>query len=345
MNFNEILPLDIISMDKTKKRLDNLLKPENALGILEDICIRLAGIYGKSEFVDLKKAIIAFGSDNGVFNQGVSRDRQELTFEHFPNFVKSYSAIGSICSYTNTHMVAIDLGVKSWSKMEGIVDEKISLGTRDFTLEPAMTKEDAEKSMQIGSKYITNFVNDGYNIFALGEMGVSNTTPAASVISVLSENTPDQVTGRGAGACDEIFNNKVNAIKKGIEINNPDKNNPLDVLSKVGSYEIGAMAGAILKAAQLRVPVVLDGIITMAGAMIAQRINPLSKEYLFASHKVRENASLYALKSLGLTAPMELNLCLGEGYGAVLFFDIIEAALYSYKNMKTFDEIKMNRGH
>lgn len=341
---HNIKKLDTISMQLAKNRQDSLLKPKNSLGKLEDITVRLAGIYKNHNLKNLKKAILVFGSDNDVFEEKVSKDNQSLTAWHFPNLTQKYSALGSICDYTNTKILAIDLGIKTDEKVKNVIDEKISYATKNMTKGTSMTKEQAEKSIEIGITYANNLIKDGYNMIFIGEMGIANTTPASAIISVISELSPDIITGRGSGIDDIFLKNKINTIKQAIKINKPNKDDFMDVLMKIGGYETGAMLGAILSCSSSNTPIVLDGVITYSAAMLAYKVNPITKDYMIVTHKTREKAGIFALDYLGFTPALDLNLCLGEGYGAVIFSQIIDSAIYSYNTMATFEETFDIRG-
>ena len=339
---NNIKPLDKESMKKAEERQNNIIKPQKALGVLENITIQLAGIYKTSNLTMPKKAIITFGSDNGFYEENVSKDNQSLTAIHFPNFVQNYSAIGSICEYTHTKLLAIDIGINSDKKLsDEIIDEKIAKSTKNITKTHSMSKEQAIKSIKTGINYANKLIDEGYNFISLGEMGIANTTIATAIVSCITDKSPDEITGRGSGINDDILKNKINAIKKSLKINKPIKNDYMDILIKIGGFETGGMLGVILACCARNTPVILDGLITYSAAMLAKLITPITTDYLICSHKTREKAGNFALEYLNLTPPLNLDLCLGEGYGAVMYSQIIESAIYSYNTMKTFKQLNM----
>lgn len=340
---NNISALDSLSMDKARNRQNHLLKPKNALGKLEEITIQLAGIYKTDDLPKLKKAIICFASDNGVYEENVSKDKQELTAMHFPNFLKNYSAIGSICEYTNTKLIAIDVGINTDKKLNGIIDEKITKGTKNMTKERSMTKNQAIKSINVGIKYANTLINEGYNIISIGEMGIANTTPATAIITLLKGIDAKYITGNGSGIDENRFKNKVNSINNSIKLLNPDKSDYIDILSSIGGFETGAMLGVILECSHRRIPVILDGIITYSAMLLAYIACINTFDYLFFSHLPKDNSAKYFLDIINhkKIPYLDLSLSLGEGYGAVLFSQIIESAIYSYKTMKTFEEVNM----
>ena len=340
---DKILPLDEISKEKAQKRQNTLLKPPNSLGVLEKLTVQLSGIYRSENLSMPKKAILIFGSDNEVYEEKVSKDKQSLTKWHFPNLTQSYSAIGSICQQTNTKIYAIDLGIKGDFSGEGIeksiINEKISYATENMTKNSSMTLENAQKSIEIGIRYADNLIKNGYNMIFVGEMGIANTTPATAIISAITGKNPREITGRGSGINDQYLKNKISAIQRAGERHKVNKNDYMDILSKIGGYESGAMLGVILSCCANHTPVVLDGLITYSAAMLANLINPICKDYMIASHRTREKAGNYALEYLDFNPPLDVDLCLGEGYGAVLYSQIIESAIFSYNNMANFDEV------
>ncbi|SHH39020.1 nicotinate-nucleotide--dimethylbenzimidazole phosphoribosyltransferase [Tepidibacter thalassicus] len=339
---NSISELDKNYMDKTKKRLDSLFKPTGSLGKLEDICIQLSGIYKNINFDISKKALIAFAADHGVYEEGIAPDPQILTKLQIPNFTKGLNGVGTLATFANVKVIAVDVGINCNEKLEGVLDYKIRKGTSNMTKGPAMTRDEAIKSLEIGIKISQNLIKDGYNILGIGEMGIGNTTATSAIISVFGNFDPIEVTGMGSGLNSKGIFKKANVIKKAIKINNPDKNDAIDVLSKVGGFEIGAMAGVILGASANRVPVVIDGFISYASALIAYNLNKLTKEYMIPSHFSKEIASDKALQLLGLEPMLYMNMRLGEGSGAVLAFNIIESANFMYKNMITREEAVMS---
>ncbi|SHK11377.1 nicotinate-nucleotide--dimethylbenzimidazole phosphoribosyltransferase [Tepidibacter formicigenes] len=335
---NSITKIDRNYMNEAKKRLDSLFKPIGSLGKLEDICIQLAGIFKTTDFDISKKAIIAFAADHGVYEEGVAPDPQILTKLQIPNFSKGLSGVGTLGIFANAKIIAVDVGIKCDEKLEGVLDYKIRKGTSNIAKGPAMTKDEAVKSLEIGIKISNDLIKDGYNILGIGEMGIGNTTATSAIISVFGDFDPIEVTDMGSGLNSKGIIKKANVIKKAITLNNPDKNNPIDVLSKVGGFEIGAMAGVILGASARRVPVVIDGFISYASALIAYNLNTLTKEYMIPSHFSKEIASSKALNLLGLEPMLYMNMRLGEGSGAALAFNIIDSANYMYKNMITREE-------
>jgi nicotinate-nucleotide--dimethylbenzimidazole phosphoribosyltransferase len=338
-----IYSLNEKAMNKTKVRLDRLIHPTESLGKLEDICIKLAGIYENDNFDIQKKAIIAFGADHGVYEEGVAPDPQDITRLQFPNFVKGICGVGALSKFVGADVIAVDVGINSDEKLEGVLDCKIRKATSNMSKGPAMTREEAIRSLEIGIEMAESCIVKDYKIIGVGEMGIANTTPTTAIISVMSGCDPEEITDKGSGLKAERLKHKAQVIRNSIEINNPNPTDGIDVLHKVGGFEIGAMAGVILGCSANRIPVVLDGYISYAAALIAYRINPKVLEYTLASHLSSEVGAKKALELLKLSPFLDMNMRLGEGSGAALGFSIIDAAVYTYKNMATFDEIDMGR--
>lgn len=338
-----IYPLDKSSMEKAKKRLDRLIKPKGSLGKMEDICMQLAGIYEQKEFDTSKKVIIAFAGDHGVYEEGVAPDPQDITVLQFPNFTKGLCGVGVISKFVGADVVAVDVGINCDKRLEGVLDYKIRRGTSNMAKGPAMSREEAIRSLEIGIEVSEECIKKDYKIIGIGEMGIANTTPSTAIVSVICGCKPEEITGIGAGLKKERLEHKAQVIKRAIELNNPNPTDGIDVLAKVGGFEIGAMAGVILGCSANRIPVVIDGFISYAAALIAYKINPKCKEYMIASHMSAEQGTQKALEILKLSPILNMDMRLGEGSGAALAFNIIEASNYTYKNMATFDEIDMGR--
>ena len=338
-----IYPLEEKYMQQAKLRLDRLIKPTGSLGKMENICVQLSGIYGRKYFDTSKKVIIAFGADHGVYEEGVAPDPQNITILQFQNFPKKINGVGTISKFVGADVLSIDIGINCDEKIEGVLDYKIRKGTSNMAKGPAMTRDEAEKCLAIGIEMAEKCIQEDYTLIGIGEMGIANTTPSTAIISVFGDCDPKEITGMGAGLKKELLMHKADVIRKSIELNKPNKNDAIDVLSKVGGFEIGAMAGVILACAANRVPVVLDGFISYAAALIAYNINHKTKNYMIASHLSAEPGAKKALNMMGLKPFLDMDMRLGEGSGAALAFNIIEASNYVYKNMATFDEIDMGR--
>lgn len=335
--------LDENSINGAKKRLDRLIKPVGSLGKIEDICIQLAGIYGDKHFDTSKKAIIAFAGDHGVYEEGVAPDPQNITYLQFPNFAKGICGVGVISKFVGADVVAVDVGINCDHKLDGVLDYKIRKGTSNMAKGPAMSREEAIRCLEVGIEVANDCIKNGYKVIGIGEMGICNTTPSSAIISVIDNCDPKEVTGIGAGLKKERVKHKADTIRKAIELNKPNRDDAVDILAKVGGFEIGAMAGVILACSANKIPVVIDGFISYASALLAYKINPKTKDYMIASHSSAEPGTEKALEIIKLSPILNMDMRLGEGSGAALAFNIIEASNYTYKNMATFDEIDMGR--
>ncbi|MDO4720086.1 MAG: nicotinate-nucleotide--dimethylbenzimidazole phosphoribosyltransferase [Peptostreptococcaceae bacterium] len=335
---SSITPLNEEYMQKAQERQNNLIKPVGSLGKLEDITIQLAGIY-QSEFFDTsKKAVIAFASDHGVYEEGIAPNAQEITKIQLPNFVRGITGVGALAKFAKADVIGIDVGVNCREKMPGVIDRKIRCSSSNMAKGPAMSRDEAVRAIEIGIEETLKLIDAGYRVIGIGEMGIGNTTPSSAIISVMGDFEPIEVTGSGAGLNSEGVIHKAEVIKRAIRLNRPDKEDAVDVLAKVGGFEIGAMAGAVLACAAKRIPVVLDGFISYAAAILAIRLCPLSKLYMIPSHFSAEPASSKAFSLLDLSPMLQMDMRLGEGSGAALCFNVIEAANFAYNNMYTFAE-------
>ena len=330
-----IEPLNNEVIQLAQQKLDLLSKPIGSLGRLEDLCMQLAGIYECIDFNLEPKVVIGFAGDHGVYEEGVAKDPQWITKAQIPNFANGTCAVGTLAKFMHADVVAVDVGVKCEEALEGVLDYKIRQGTSNMAKGPAMTREEAIRSLEVGIEVTKKTLEKGYKVLAIGEMGIANTTPTSAIISVFGECDPKEVTGKGAGLSPEGVAHKAEVIKKAIRLNKPNKEDAIDVLSKVGGFEIGAMAGAILGAAALRIPVVLDGFISYAAALLAQSICPMTRAYMIASHYSAEPGTVKALELLEMEAMLHLDMRLGEGSGGILVFQLLEAAHYLFNHMAT----------
>lgn len=336
-----IYPLDTRFMEQAQARQDRLIKPQGSLGKLEDISIQLAGIYGSKYFDTTKKIVLSFACDHGVYEEGVAPNNQNITLLQSMNFPKKINGVGTISKFVGSDVQLIDVGINCDEPIEGVIDCKIRKSTSNMAKGPAMTRQEAIRAIEIGIEMSEKYIQEDYKVIGIGEMGIANTTPSAAIISVIAGCDPQEVTGMGAGLKKELLQHKAQVIRTAIEINQPNPTDGIDILQKVGGFEIGSMAGVILGCSANRVPVVLDGFISYAAALIAVNINPRCKDYMIASHYSAEPGAKKALELLGLDPFLKMDMRLGEGSGAALAFNIIEAANYVYKNMLTFDEVDM----
>lgn len=327
--------------DEAQNRLDSLTKPQGSLGRLEEFAKQLVAITG-SPAPDLdKKVIFTFAGDHGVADEGVSAFPKEVTPQMVMNFIHGGAGINVLARHAGADVMVVDIGVDhDFGELhnEGFLSRKVVSGTKNMRKGPAMTREEAEQCIEAGIAIAHDFAKKGYKIFGTGEMGIANTSPSSAITSVLTGKSVEDITGRGTGINDEVWQNKVQVIRDSINVNAPDSLDPVDVLAKVGGAEIGGIAGLIIGAAANKIPVVIDGFISTAGALIAYLIEPKARDYMFAAHISQEVGHRALLERIGLDPILDLGLRLGEGTGAALAMLVIEAGLKIYKEMATFEE-------
>lgn len=338
----EIKPLDVKAMEAARKRQNELLKPQGSLGTLEEISIQIAGITGKVKNKISKKIHFLFGSDHGIFDEGVSSSPQYFT----KVLMKIYAggeggAINELCRNCGVELKIFDLGVKNLSNCKNINSSHKLMpdGTKNFLHERAMSVETAEKIINFGLDLVREYKNKDFNIIGAGEVGMANTTPAAACIMAALGNYDENLVGRGAGLTDEALERKKKIISAALNFHKPDKDDALEILSCVGGLDIAAMMGVFLGGALYRVPVVVDGVISIAAALLATKFNPLCRDFMIASHKSLEPAYSAAAEELKLKPFLNLNMRLGEGSGCPLAMQIIENSLAIMNGMKTFEEL------
>jgi len=331
----EISDLDEEAMSKIQARLDSLTKPQGSLGQLEHIAKKLGGIQRTSTPKILKKAVLLMAGDHGVVEEGVSAFPQEVTPQMAYNILSGGAGINVLARQAKADVFLTDVGVAF--PLEGdFIHKRVANGTKNMTKGPAMTRQEALQALLVGAEVAAEKIHEGYNLLATGELGIGNTTPSSAIVALFTGSSIEEVVGRGTGIDDAGLIKKRRAIEKAFEVNQPDRTDALDVLSKVGGLEIAAIAGSILQAAASRVPIVIDGFISTAGALIAAKLAPKSTAYMIPSHGSVEIGHRRALTELGLEPVLHLNLRLGEGTGAVLTFHLVEAALLILEEMATF---------
>lgn len=324
--------------DEAKNRVDNLIKPIGSLGKAEKILVQLAGITGNPHPKIDNKAIIVMASDNGVCEEGVAAAPQAVTNMMTTFISKGITGVGVFAKQAGADVITVDIGVIGELDYTNIINRRIKDGTSNIINGPAMSREDAIKGLEVGIEIATNEIIKGRNILGTGEMGIGNTTTSTAILSVFTGIDPIEITGVGANLSKEALNNKTSVIKKAIEVNNPDKNDPIDVLSKLGGFDIAGMAGVMIAGAANKVPVIVDGYISTIAAIIAVSIEPKVRDYLICSHSSNEKGASLASEFLNFDTMLDLNMRLGEGSGAALMFNIIEAATYMNDDMITFEE-------
>lgn len=322
---------------RARAHVDNLAKPIGSMGKLEDLYVQLAAINGDLFPSVAKRGIVILSGDHGIVEEGVATGLQKVTQTQTQNFVKGLTGVCGLAKAAGADLIPVDVGIVADFQDPGVRNEKVRHGTANFTKGPAMTREEAIKSLEAGIRVACELISNGYDILGTGEMGIGNTTPSSAIFSVLSGMSPETVTGIGANLPAALLPHKISVIRKGIEINRPDPLDPIDVLAKVGGLEIGGMAGVMLGCAASGKPVIVDGFISTVSALIAVRLKPEVKHYLIASHKSKEKAAVMASELLGVEPCLDLDMRLGEGTGAALMFGILEAAIRMSREMATFD--------
>ena len=334
-----IPPLDAAAAAEARARQDSLTKPPGSLGRLEALAVQLAAISGQARPSVARKAVVVMAGDHGVTQSGVSAYPAAVTPQMVLNFVHGGAAINVLARQAGARVVVVDVGVaEDLPEQPGLLRRKVAHGTQNFTLGPALTRAQAEAAVQVGLAVAAAECDAGLDLLATGDMGIGNTTPSAAIVAAVTGAPVAQVTGRGTGVDDAGLARKVSAIETALRVNQPNPADALDVLAKVGGLEIGGLAGVMLGAAARRVPVVIDGFISGAAALIAAGLDPAVKGYLIAAHRSVEIGHRVLLDHLGLTPLFDLDLRLGEGTGAALAFHLFEAAARIHTEMATFAE-------
>jgi len=324
---------------KAHARLDRLTKPVGSLGRLEELAARYVMITGELKPSVPRGAVFTFAADHGVTREGVSAYPREVTPQMVFNFLRGGAAVNVLARHAGVDVKVIDIGVDyDFGPIPDLIDRKVRRGTGNVISEPAMTRSEAEHAVMVGVELAAQSIKDGIGLIGTGDMGIGNTTPSAAITSVMTGKPASEVTGRGTGVDDPGYARKVAVVERALDVHRPDRADALDVLAKVGGLEIGGLAGLILGAAAARVPVVLDGFIAGAAALIAVGLQPKSREYLIASHRSAERGHQAVLESLNLKPLLDLDLRLGEGTGACLGMSLVSAAIKVYSEMATFDE-------
>ncbi len=340
-----IKPINQEVLKAAQERLDSLTKPKGSLGMLEELGKRFVAIRGSLAARVEKKAVFIFAADHGVTEEGVSAFPKEVTAQMVYNFLRGGAGINVIAKHTGADVVVVDMGVDHFFQpTPGIFHAKVRMGTENMAKGPAMSREDALESIRMGVEVAFTYAAKGYNLFAAGDMGIGNTTPSSAIFSVLIGKPSEEVTDRGTGIDEETLHRKIEVVKRSLEINRPDPYDPVDVLTKVGGLEIGGIAGLILGGAALSIPVVVDGFISTAGALIAAALCPTVKDYIVCGHKSAVLGHQAALEWLGCRPLLNLNMRLGEGTGAAIGMWLIELGEKILHDMATFEEAQVAEG-
>lgn len=337
----EIFPQDSSFRDLAKERLDQLAMPHWALGDLMDLAIDLAGITRSMDPPVGKKAIVTMAGDHGVVAEGVSKFPQEVTPQMVYNFVNGGAGINALARQAGAEVVVVDMGVAAdlndLASQGKIINKKVGLGTDNIAKGPAMSRAMAIRALESGID-VANELASRVDVFGTGDMGIGNTTPSTAIAAVITGKSVEELTGRGTGLDDEQLEHKQEVIRQILACNTPDPKNGIEILAQVGGFEIGGIAGLILGAAALKKPVVVDGFISTAGALIAIAIEPFVRDYIICAHRSMEPGHRFMQEKIGCRPLLDMNLRLGEGTGAALAMNVVEAAVAVLTEVATFEE-------
>lgn len=334
-----VQPLDPGWLAKAQERLDQLTKPRGSLGRLEELAAWYVAVRQELMPTMEKKVVVIFAGDHGVVAEGVSAYPQEVTFQMVANFVRGGAGINVLARHVGAEVQVVDIGVNyDFAGMPGLLHRKVAPGTRNLAREAAMSREEAIAALTVGIEVAHAAIDQGADVLATGEMGIGNTTPAAALAAAFTGQTAAAVTGRGTGVDDQTYQHKVQVIERALTVHRPDPGKPLEVLAKLGGLEIAGLTGLILGAATRRRPVLVDGFIATAGALVAVNLCPAVRDYLQAAHQSAEQGHRLVLEALGLRPLLQLDMRLGEGTGAALGLSLLEAGLKIYREMATFAE-------
>ena len=326
--------------EQAQWKWDHVAKPLNSLGQLEKLIVKIAGMQETADVRIDRRCALVFCADHGVVAEGVTQSGSEVTALVARSIAEGTANINLMASVSGTDVFAVDMGMIG--DAPGVIDRKIARGTNNMAQGPAMSREQAERALQAGAGLVGEMKAKGYKLIATGEMGIGNTTASTAMACALLGFAPDELTGRGAGLSDAGLVRKRSAIERALRVNQPDPADPVDVLAKLGGYEIAGMAGAFLGGAKYRVPIVIDGVISAVAALTAARICPESVDFMLPSHMSREPAALRIMDELGLKPIIHADMALGEGTGAVAVLPLLDMALRVYHGTHTFDDLGMD---
>ncbi len=337
----KVKKIDGAAANAARERWDSIAKPLNGMGVFEEMIAGIAAVQGTADIDIKKRCVLVMCADNGVVAEGVSQTDARVTRIVTENFASGKSCVCAMARHAGADVIAVDVGVDA--DVRGAIDRKISRGTGNIRRERAMSVSDARRAVDTGIECVKELSSRGYKIIVTGEMGIGNTTTAAAVVCALTGADARSAAGRGAGLSSEGLERKIRVIDDALKLHRPDKNDVTDVLSKVGGYDIAALAGVFLGGAIYGVTIIIDGFISAAAALCAYRMCPECRDFMIASHISGEKASAAVLKELGKSAPINANMRVGEGTGGVMLLACLDSALAVYEEMATFEEINVER--
>jgi nicotinate-nucleotide--dimethylbenzimidazole phosphoribosyltransferase len=340
---NGIKPLDSRIMEETQIILDSLTKPLGSLGRLEQLIVKIAGIYGNTKPKIDRKNVVIMCADNGIYEEGVSSCPKQVTASVTRNFLKGITGINVLTRHAAADITVVDIGVDDEIDTEGVIDRKIRKGSWNIAKGPAMTREESIKAIEAGIDIVGDLKEKGYNLLGTGEMGICNTSTSSAMSSVLTGASVETMVGRGSGLSNEGLENKIRVIKRAIEINKANPEDPLDVLAKLGGFDIAGLVGCFIGAAYHRIPILMDGFISATAALTAIRMKPETKDFIFPSHGSAEPGTKTVMESIGMRPYLDLEMRLGEGTGAAVAFLVFDAAFAAYYGMGTFDDANIEQ--
>ena len=335
----KITPANEKAYDACIYHFDHIAKPVGSLGKLETLLAKVAGASGTPKIDLSKKCVLVFCADNGVLAQGVAQSTHDVTTAIANSLVRHTTSVNTMAAACGADVFPIDMGMID--QVDGLIPHSIARGTNDISEGPAMTLEQAKQAILTGIHLVKERKEEGYRIIATGEAGIGNTTTSSAILSVLLDVPVEKVTGRGSGLTDDGLLRKQNAIKKALEVNKPDASDALDVLAKVGGFDIAGMTGAFLGGAIYGIPVIMDGFISGVAALLAVKLCPYVKDYILPSHISAEPAGQMLMEALGLDPIIHANMRLGEGTGAVALMPLLDMAAAVYWNAASFDDINV----
>ena len=339
----QIRPFNQKAADAAWDWWDSLCKPLRGMGMLEEMIVQLAGIYGTEKIDSLNPVVVIMGADNGVVAEGVSQTGSEVTAQVLENMGDRISSVCIMSRVEGLEVIPVNIGMFTDGKHPRIWNRPVRYGTGNIAKEPAMTREEADRAIVTGIEVVKELCGQGYRMIVTGEMGIGNTTPSSAIASVLLSKDPAEVTGRGAGLSSQALEHKIEVIRQAIAVNQPDKDDILDVVAKVGSLDIAGMIGCYIGGAVMGVPVLIDGFISSIAAYCAAKLSPACRPYMVATHCSAEPAGQMMLDALGMKAPIQAGMHLGEGTGAVTAYSLYKYALALYNGLPSFKEAKVEQ--
>lgn len=340
---NKITAPDKAAMDNARQRWNNIGKPLHSLGLLEEAVIKIAGIRGNVDVLLNKRRTVVFCADNGVVCENVTQSDSSVTAVVAEAIANGTSSINRMAQTFNADVLPVDIGIARKIANKKILCRKISFGTENIAKGAAMSREQAIKAIAVGIDIAEDCAENGYDIIVTGEMGIGNTTTSSAIAAVLLSACPQEVTGRGAGLDNAGLERKINVIERAIALNSPCKNNAVDIISKLGGYDIAGMTGLFLGGAIYKIPIAIDGFISAVSAALAVKIDPLAKEYMLCSHVSKEPAGRKILDLIGLKPLITAELALGEGTGGILLLPLLDGVLSVYNSAHSFDDLQIER--